>query len=266
MRKAVVTIVAGERYRILYDHIASLNGLWMHRWGWDFIMITSIPSDFRNSYSRDDRPSAWIYYMYKLAIPSLFRDYDLIAFLDSDCVINPGAGCLSEYVVDIPNGGFAAVQDVTFDERKLFPTWNRYYYDDLVDRGYDGVPPHPKIHINAGLLLYRPRDVWERWLDLLRIDIGLNEENRLNVYEVQDHRCLFLPHHWNVVWMYERARRGWIHEKSYKNRIARGVNRRLREVGERKRVNVVYRDVSMMHFAFEHAKMLWINRRPPANL
>lgn len=258
MRKAVITLVAGDEYRKLYDHVAPLNSMWMHRWGWDSIIITSIPDDFRRVYSRDDRPSAWAYIMYKLLIPSLFRDYDLVAFIDGDCVINPAAGCLSDYAEDIPAGGFAAVQTVTFEERKLFPDWNRYYYDDLRGRGYEGTPRYPERHINAGLLLYRPRDVWERWIDLLNIDAGLHEEHRLNVYEVQEERCLFLPDRWNVLWMYERARRGWVYG-SYGNRLARPVNRRLMERDERKKLNMVYGDSSMVHFAFEHRKMLWID-------
>jgi len=209
MKKAVVTIVVGEKYRKMYNHVAPLNRIWMDRWGWDSIVIESIPDDFKALYSGNDKPSGWIFYMYKLFIPSLYRDYDLIAFVDCDCVINPNAPCLSEYIDKIPRGGFAGVQDASFEERKLYPDWKRFYYDDLRDRGYNESPRYPERHINAGLLLYRPSDVWERWIELLNIDTDLNEENRLNVYEVQEERCLFLPKEWNTVWLYERVRRGW---------------------------------------------------------
>ena len=258
MKKAVVSIVVGEKYRRIYNHMAPLNRMWMDRWGWDSMIIESIPDDFRTLYSKDGRQSGWIYNMYKLLIPSLFLKYDLVACVDSDCVINPSAACLSEYIDNIPNGGFAGVQDTTFEERKLFPSWNRYYYDGLRDAGYNGSPRYPKQHINGGLLLYRPSHVWERWIELLNMDLNLNEENRLNVYEVQGDRCLFLPRNWNTIWLYERVRRGWS-KGTYNNRLSRKLNRCIMRFTERKKVNMVYKNVSMLHFAFEQQKMLLID-------
>ena len=258
MKKAVVSVVVGDMYRTIYDHIAPLNRMWTDRWGWDSIVIDSIPDGFGARYSKDGRPGGWIYYMYKLFIPSLYRDYDLVAFVDGDCVINPNAACLSEFIDRIPRGGFAGVQDTTFEERKLFPNWKRYYYDGLRDYGYDGTPHYPERHINAGLLLYRPNDVRERWIELLNIDTDLNEENRLNVYEVQDDRCLFLPRNWNTIWLYERVRRGWS-KGNYNNKVSRKLHRCILGLTERKKVNMVYKNVSMLHFAFEHKKMLLID-------
>lgn len=51
MRKAMVTIVVGEKYRRIYNHVAPLNHKWMDRWGWDSIIIESIPDDFRAQWS-----------------------------------------------------------------------------------------------------------------------------------------------------------------------------------------------------------------------
>ena len=227
MKKAMVTIVVGEKYRRIYNHVAPLNRKWMDRWGWDSIIIESIPDDFRARYARKyNNNSRWVFLMYKLFIPSLFRNYDLVAFIDSDCVINPNAECLSKYLDNIPAGGFAGGQPVTFEERKLFPNWNEYYYDDLRSCGYNEFPRYPDKHISSGLLLYRPRDVWERWLELLNIDSELNEENRLNVYEVQEDRCFFLPKRWHVVWFYERVRRGWS-KGYYSNKLTRKLNQCL---------------------------------------
>jgi len=158
----------------------------------------------------------------------------------------------------IPHGGFAGVQDTTFEERKLFPTWKRYYYDGLRDYGYDGAARYPERHINGGLLLYRPGDVYERWNELLNIDSDLNEENRLNVYEVQEDRCLLLPRHWNTIWLYERVRRGWS-KGSYNSKMSRRIAALYLRLTERKKINMVYRNVSMLHFAFEHKKMLYID-------
>lgn len=258
MKKAIVSIVVGDTYQKIYNHIAPLNKMWMDRWGWDSIIIDNIPDDFRKLYSRCHKSPGWIFFMYKLLIPSLFRNYDLIAFVDSDCVINPNAGCLSAYMENIPKGGFAAAQTVTFAERKLFPNWNRYYYDDLRNLGYNGTPRYPEKHISVGLLLYRPKEVWEKWIELLNIDTNLNEENRLNVYEVQENRCFFLPMHWHTVWLYERVRRGWT-KGSYNNRISRKLNNFVLEFTERNKVNMVYKNVSMMHFGFEHKKTLLID-------
>jgi hypothetical protein len=258
MKKAVVTIVVGDKYRKIYDHVAPLNRKWMERWGWDSVVIDSIPDDFTASYSRSDKSSGWIFYMYKLFIPSLFRNYDLIAFVDSDCVFNPNADCLSEYIDDIPLGGFAGVQEITFEERKLFPNWSRYYYEGLRDLGYNGTPRYPERHACAGLLLYRPSDVWERWVELLNMNTNLNEENRLNVYEVQEGRCFFLPCHWHIVWLYERVRRGWS-RGTYKNKISRKLSQCILSLTERKKVNMVFKNASMMHFGFEHEKMLLID-------
>jgi|GEM_PF-1515357 len=257
MKKAVVTMVVGDAYKKIYDHVAPLNHMWMDRWGWDSIIIDSIPDDFRARYSKSNNQSGWIYWMYKLMIPSLFRNYDLIAFVDSDCVINPNSACLSPYIENIPRGGFAGVQDTTFEERKLFPSWSRYYYDDLRDQGYNESPRYPERHINAGLLLYRPADVWERWIELLNIETDLNEENRLNVFEVQEERCFFLPNDWNTVWLYERIRRGW--SKETYSKLSGKLHRLKMLFTERRNINMVYQNVSMLHFAFEHKKMLLID-------
>jgi len=258
MKKAMVTIVVGEKYRRIYNHVAPLNRKWMDRWGWDPIIIESIPENFRAQYAEKDKPSGWVFFMYKLYIPSLFRNYDLVAFIDSDCVINPNAECLSQYIDNIPTGGFAGGQPVTFEERKLFPNWNQYYYDDLRSHGYDEFPKYPDKHINSGLLLYRPSDVWERWLELLNMDSELNEENRLSVYEVQEDRCFFLPRQWHVVWLYERVRRGWS-KGYYSNKLTRKLNQCLLKFTERNRINMVYREVSLLHFALEHHKTFLID-------
>lgn len=114
-------------------------------------------------------------------------------------MINPNASCLSSFINKIPIGGFAGVQTVSFEYRKLFHGWNRYYYDDLRENGYDISQRYPELHVNAGLLLYRNEEVWERWIELLSLDLDINEENRLNAYGVQDGRCFFLPRHWNTV-------------------------------------------------------------------
>ena len=258
MKKAVVSMVVGDTYQRIYNHVAPLNCAWIDRWGWDYIIIDSVPDDFKEQYTKKGNQPGWIYWMYKLLIPSLFRNYDLVAFLDSDCVINPNAACLSEYIDQIPLGGFAGVQDTTFEERKLFPSWNRYYYDDLRARGYNGLPRYPDRHINAGLLLFRPNEVWERWIELLNIDTEINEENRLNVFEVQDDRCLFLPMSWNTIWQYECVRRGWLNKK-YHNNLLGKFHRGLLRYTEQNKVNMVFRSVSMLHFAFEHHKMLLLD-------
>lgn len=258
MKKAIVTLVVGDTYRKIYDHIAPLNRMWMGRLGWEEIIIDCIPEDFRKRYDRKSKANGWIYYMYKLFLPSILLNYDLIAFVDSDCVINPNAECLSQYVDKIPLGGFAGVQTVTFEERKLFPTWKCFYYDALRDIGYDGLPPYPERHINAGLLLYRPKDIWKRWIELLNIETNLNEENRLNVYEVQDNRCFFLPRMWNTVWLYERVIRGWS-PGFHRNKLFRKIHESVLTLSEGRKINMVYKNVAMLHFAFEHQKMLLID-------
>ncbi len=260
MKKAVVTIAVGEKFQRLHNHVAPINRIWMDRWGWDSIVIDMIPDDFQAMYEGKGKSFGWICLMYKLMIPSLFRNYDVVAFLDGDCVINPNAGCLSEYVDKIPSGGFAGVQDVSYEERELFPNWNHYYYDDLRVRGYQSNPPFPKQHANAGLLLYRPNEIWERWQELLHVDVegGLTVENRINVYEVQEGRCFFMPEHWHVLWLYERVRRGWS-KGSYSNRFSRKMNGILLGMTERDKVHAVLESVSMIHFAFEHQKMMLVD-------
>lgn len=258
MKKAVVTIVIGDKYRSIYNHVAPLNRRWMDRWGWDSIIIDDIPDDFRYSHSKSGKSFGLICMLYKLQIPSLFRHYDLVAFVDCDCVINPNATCLSEYAEGIPIGGFAAVQEVSFEERGLFPGWPYYHYDGIDGTGYGGPPRFLKRHINSGLLLYRPEEVWARWLELLDVDSDLNDEYRLNISEVQDDKCLFLPEHWNVLWLYERVRRGWS-KGSYGNKISRKVNQLILSLTEREKANMVLRNSSMMHFALEHDKMMLID-------
>ena len=119
----------------------------------------------------------------------------------------------------------------------------------------------PELHVSAGVLLYKPADVAASWRALLGIRNGLNEENRLNVYEVQAGRCLFLPPQWNVVWMYERQRLGL--ERRFASRTGKALAkaRTMLKVGERgERIAALntLRDSHMLHFGYEHEKIFWI--------
>lgn len=258
MKKAVVTIVVGDKYQRIYNHVSPLNNKWMERWGWDSIIIDSIPEEFKVRYCKKNESLGLICMWYKLVIPSIVKDYDLVAFVDCDCVINPNAACLSEYEDSIPRGGFAGVQVVSFEERKLFPNWRQSFYDGLQIDGYNMAPSFPEKHINSGLLLYRPCEVWERWLELLNIDSDLNDEYRLNIFEVQAGRCFFLPECWNILWYYERVRRGWS-KGTYRNKLTRIISQLFLSLTERNKIHKVLVDASIMHFAHEPQKMMLID-------
>ncbi len=194
--------------------------------------------------------------LYKLELPSQLVAYDLAAFLDSDAVLNPAAPCLSTFADALPSGGFGAVQTVSFTERSLFPEWAPSYYDEFRAEGLDRVP-RPDLQMNGGLYLYRPHEVARRWRELLDLDTSMNEENRLCVYELQEGRCLFLPLAWNTVWLSERRRLGI----EPATRVGRVLNRLTGHVRERAALHDALLRSHMLHLAFEHSKVAWIDVR-----
>lgn len=271
MRKALVTMAIGARFEREYEHLLPLREAWARRHGWDLHVVRSIPEPFVRAHSRSDKPGlGWCCYLYKLQLPEAFSDYDLVAYVDSDIAINPAAPCLSAYESQIPAGGFAAVQTVGHEERRrLFPLWAEYYYDDLVARGFNRSVPNPKLHVSSGVLLFRPRDVAERWSALITLDTDLNEENRLNVYEVQAGRCFLLPGPWHVVWMYERHRVGL--EKPIRTvwgRLARKCRKTVRWRRSRESAAILgtLQNCHMLHFGYEHEKVFFLDRNALASL
>lgn len=262
MRKALVTIAVGEDYVEHYNHVAPTFRYYADEHGWDLHLVSEVPQSFVERYSRPERPNkAYCCWLYKLVLPRLFEDYDLVFFVDSDCVINPKAPCVSSFADDIPSGGFAAAPDIYFEDRaKYFPWFVKYHYDEYIAQGVlDKQVPDPTTHINAGVLLFKPKEVRERWQYLLDLDSWMKEEDRLNVYEVQAGRVLMLPRQWHCAYMYEKGRRGlpsrivpnnnWIEKKINK------AFRRLTRPIEAKMMREIVRDNYITHFLLEHATL-----------
>jgi len=254
MTKCFVTIALGERHQ-QYEklHGASRRG-YAERHGYDYRVITEIPETITERASQaTPRLKALLT---KLAAPGLLMDYDFVLFTDIDTVINPKAPCLSLYAPHIPSGGLGGVQDIMPEERRaLFPRWSHDYYTEVEHRGVVGYYPNRDLYINSGLLIYKPAEVRDRWLELAMIPSHCGDENRLNAREVQEGRCLFLPPNWNTIWYFEKFRLGYL--TPAKSRMTNGWNmlRNKLALGEKRLAQKTLQSVHMLHFAFEGDKI-----------
>ena len=256
-KKKLVTLAVGDEYQRLERVSGPSRREYAKRHGWQYEVIERIPDSFRQRF-----PGArfgWVCNLYKLLLPELNQEYDLVAYMDNDSVVSPRASCLSSYSDQLPSGGFAAVQTVHFAERARFhPEWAANYYAEL-PLG-DLIVRNVEAQINGGLLLFRPREVRDAWTALLNSDTPLNEENRLNAHEVQAGRCLFLPGEWNLLWMYEKYRLGILRPQRnpFDKLWNRAYNRYIGKWHERARMNDALNRCFMLHLAFEHRKIHWL--------
>ena len=250
MKKAIVVTAIGPQYGRLFGAVAPTFERYAARHDWDIHVVTHLPNGFAQKYSRPDWDDHQLFATFRLYQPSMFPDYDLLALIDPDVIIHPQAPCLSEYDDQMPSHGVAAVQDVTFAERKLFPSWRTYHYNDFLPPEQVARLPFPELHVNGGLMLVRPSEIKDEFLDLLTVECDYSDEDRVNLSFTQHDRVLFLPKKWNVVYPYERARRGYKAPRRPKNKMARrAVYHFDVRVLQQRMIRDIFRDVWMLHFA-----------------
>jgi hypothetical protein len=233
----------------IYRNLASAFECYATEHNWDLKLHFQIPDWFSQRYSRPNWGPRLLYSAYKLYLPTMYADYDLLALMDGDIVINPKAPCLSAYFDMIPPKGVAAVQDVRFEERTMFRGWPAYHYDGLISHDDVGRLPFPELHVNSGVMLVKPADVKEEWLELLDMDTDLNDEDRINLYLTQAGRAFILPSAWNVIYQYELVRRGL---RSAHSRVM--LFRKLQKMWdilyrEQRNIRTIFPDVYALHFA-----------------
>jgi hypothetical protein len=179
-----------------------------HKNGWDLVNITSLDP---RAACLEHIPFSQRTHLSKLLIPDLLRDrYDIVLFVEADTIIHPDAPCISTYVPLIPKGGFAGSESWLPQERRSVFGWQHSHYDPikpLFGTSPPDIPDETRAH-NGGVLLYKPREVADRWVELfdtyqLR---GVTDEHLLSIFEVQQGRYLQLPREWNSVWYYTKAR------------------------------------------------------------
>jgi len=252
MKKAIVVLAVGSAYGALFKKVAPTFEHYAVKHGWEIKVVSELPDWFRRQYSRPGWDFRLLCCAYKLYQPSLFADHDLLAIMDPDMVINPHAPCLSSYGDAIPEGGLAAVQDVSYSERSMFSGWRRYHYADFMEEEDVARLPIPETHINSGLLLLRPSEVMEELARLNDDDSPLSDEDRINLRFVQTGRALLLPTKWNTVYPYELARRGYRGAEPSPSRF-RIVSRVKDEwnirVTQQELVMKLLPDVYVLHFA-----------------
>ena len=150
----------------------------------------------------------------------------------------------------MPSNGVAAVQDVTFAERKLFAGWRTYHYDDFLQPDQVAKLPFPERHVNGGLVLVRPSEIKEEFLELLSAEEDYSDEDRINLAFTQSERVLFLPREWNVIYPYELARRGYQAPKLPKSHVVRRAFYHFDlRVLQQRIVRDIFRRVWLLHFA-----------------
>jgi hypothetical protein len=249
VRKAIAVTAVGPSCQALYRNLAPGLERYAERYGWDLRVNSEIPEWFADMYSRPSWNLRSLCCAYKLYQPSLYAEYDLLAILDADMLVNPSAPCLSTYADDIPPHGFAGAQDVSFSERALFPDWREYHYDDFLPPDEVRALPFPKLHVNSGLILLKPADIKDDWMALMDMECDFCDERRINLRFTQAGKAFFLPPQWNVVYPYELVRRGRVSRRS-RYRVVRKVQRVWYEnYGEERKVREIFRDAYALHFA-----------------
>lgn len=254
MRKCFVTVALGERHL----HLEKLHGAsrraYAERHGYDYILIDRVPESIAARAS--EVPPRLQGLLSKLGAPSVLKEYDFAVYMDNDTVVNALAPCLSLYASHIPAGGFAAAQDISAQERRvLFPNWSHDYYTHVEHKGLTGVFSNRDLYINSGLLVYKPKEVMERWKELAVLPFQCGDENRLNAYEVQQGRCYMLPPNWNTVWYFEKFRIGYLTPERSRFISLRNKVRNKLSIGERQLAIRTLHSVHMLHFAFEISKL-----------
>lgn len=191
-----MTLAVGAECTTLEKYTGKFRRYYAEKHGWDYITVCDPPA------------GGWRgIFMEKLKMSTRMCQYDLVAFMDCDSLVNPAAPCLSQFNALLPQGSFAAGQPLPHYKRKnLYPDLpDDYYVEQELERGWKGSIRDRTLFINSGLLLYRPREVAKRWSELAEMDSLLWEEARLNVYEVQNDLCMLLPPEWHILWEYHRT-------------------------------------------------------------
>lgn len=259
MKKALVTIAIGEKFERIEDSYSQSRKAYAEKHGYEYIVYRDMPQkwlDIKRNYPQSRQAN-----MFKLYLPTLQQEYDFVAFIDSDTYVNPWAPCLTEIEPLIPQFGFAACMSMTYEERhRYFPNWPVDYYKGLEERDNIKLPPirDRKIDINGGLMLYRPREIAERWLELASQDTTLTQENLLCVTDVQDGLCHIMEDVWNRIWYYQKYRTRFLRPvKSEFGRYRNALINRAAHPFEKLLLQKEIKRCYMMHFAYEHHKTLW---------
>jgi hypothetical protein len=252
VKKAIVVSAIGSRYEALYAKVSPTFERYAAKHHWDVKVITELPGWFSKRYSRPAWDFRLLCCAYRLHQPALFPDYDLLALMDPDMVINADAPCLSSYYDAIPARGLAAVQDVSFSERQLFSGWRTHHYSEFLDEQEVAKLPFPETHVNSGLMLLRPSEVKDELSELNNTDSRLSDEDRVNLSFTQTGRVFLLPGKWNVIYPYELARRGWERKRvtAARSRVARRVQDEWNiRVTQQRLIMKIVPDVHVLHFA-----------------
>lgn len=259
MRKALVTIALGEKYRHMEQLTCASRKRYAEKHGFEYLVYDELPQGFLRD--RSELSPRELAYRFKLFLPTLQSDYDFVAFIDGDTFVNADAPSLELYESRIPSAGFAACTSYSYEERhRYWPDWSRTYYEGLAKMFGLELPTlwDEQIDINSGLLLYRPQEIAERWRGYSEMATPLNEENILNLYDVQNGLCYLMDDNWNRIWYYQKYRLGFLkpatsqpvrYRNAAANRMLSGVEKSLLA----KELNRCH----MMHFAYEHHKTLW---------
>lgn len=260
VKKLLYNLAIGPKYAQIESLTGPYRRAWAERWGWEYRPVTEVPDWLLQK--QGEHGLKFALDLFKLYNAAQLKDYDLVVYSDTDTVWNPNAPDLATYYDKIPVGGFGGVQVVSPEARGLFPEWVSDYYSGLeLLTGHPIDVPNRDIHFNGGLVLHKPREVAERWMELAQMDSPLYDEHRLCVHEVQAGKCLFLPSEWNVVWRYH-VRQSLPELDWRKCRVHKYLDawnylseRVLMSQIEAKYALETWRNVNMLHFANEAWKV-----------
>lgn len=156
--RAIVTMAVGKKYEYLLNRQRKMLKNFAEKCGAKFIPITNHldPGNYRDILNQ------------KLLIPSNFKDFEEVLFLDLDIHITPICPNIFEHLPE--SKGLGAIPAPRASEKYL-RTWsdNPTVLTETVTNYYEkrGFESHPKLvnTINGGVLLFRPQLIGQTLYD-----------------------------------------------------------------------------------------------------
>jgi len=148
----------------------------------------------------------------KMLVPHLFRQYEWIAFCDTDILISKAAPSIFEYIDD--DRAFSAVVDERGSEKFVNVVRNLWKQPEILNETHDsyfssrGFPDHPfaKASINGGVWLCRPAKIADELRRVYFSDLapGSTHEEPLMAYVSQKNGLFYeLDPRFNRQFLYE---------------------------------------------------------------
>lgn len=176
MKKTIV-VLADQRHKQLESVTGRFRRLYAARHAWEYLTF------FNQGTTPEDTIATGV-------LESLLQ-YDLVALMSCNSVINPRAECLSAYEQHIPESGLAAVINE--------PQLSVVHPLAPLEGGTSAKCNDVDTWICGGVLLFRPKEICSQWSGLVHLN-SLTEGAELSVLKMQRESLFGLSLPWSIVW------------------------------------------------------------------